>query len=92
MERNKTLNLTSSGMAGDLKNRLSNEILPLGDLSELIIRSQAANDSWDLKKRISSGSFGDVYAAVSEWNEEVAIKIEHVKKDNFYNVLFLTYI
>ena len=73
-------------MAGELKNRPSKEILPLGDLSELIIRSQASNDSWDLKKRISSGSFGDVYAAVSEWNEEVAIKIEHVKKDNFYKV------
>ena len=71
-------------MAGELKNRPSQEILPLGDLSELIIRSQASNDSWDLKRRISSGSFGDVYAAVSEWNEEVAIKIEH--KDNFYKV------
>ena len=76
-------------MAGELKNRPSKEILPLGDLSELIVRSQTSNDSWDLKKRISSGSFGDVYAAVSEWNEEVAIKIEHVKKDNFYSYLLI---
>ena len=71
-------------MAGELKNRSSKEILPLGDLSELNIRSQTLNDSWNLKKRISSGSFGDVYAAVSEWNEEVAIKIEH----NFYKIHF----
>ena len=76
-------------MAGELKNRPSKEILPLGDLSELVIRSQTLNDSWNLKKRISSGSFGDVYAAVSEWNEEVAIKIEHVKKDNFYKVTYI---
>ena len=73
-------------MAGELKNRPSKEILPLGDLSEIVIRSRASNDSWNLKNRISSGSFGDVYAAKSEWNEEVAIKIEQVTKENFYKI------
>ena len=81
----KALNPTSAGMAGALKKR-TKEILPLGDLSEVIIRSEASNDSWNLKNRISSGSFGDVYTAISEWNEEVAIKIEHVTKDNFYKI------
>jgi len=64
----------------EMKNRSSKVILPLGDLSEINIRSRTSNDSWNLKKRISSGSFGDVYSAISEWNEEVAIKIEHVTK------------
>ena len=70
----------------EMKNRSSKVILPLGDLSEINIRSRTSNDSWNLKKRISSGSFGDVYSAISEWNEEVAIKIEHVTKEKFYNV------
>ena len=70
----------------EMKNRSSKVILPLGDLSEINIRSRTSNDSWNLKKRISSGSFGDVYSAISEWNEEVAIKIEHVTKENFYKV------
>ena len=70
----------------EMKNRSSKVILPLGDLSEINIRSRTSNDSWNLKRRISSGSFGDVYSAISEWNEEVAIKIEHVTKENFYKV------
>ena len=74
----------------EMKNRSSKVILPLGDLSEINIRSRTSNDSWNLKKRISSGSFGDVYSAISEWNEEVAIKIEHVTKEKFYN-LFLRF-
>ena len=74
----------------EMKNRSSKVILPLGDLSEINIRSRMSNDSWNLKKRISSGSFGDVYSAISEWNEEVAIKIEHVTKEKFYN-LFLRF-
>ena len=74
------------GIAGDRKNRPSKVILPLGDLSDVVIRSKASNDSWKLKNRISSGSFGDVYNGKSEWNEEVAIKIELMTKDSFYYV------
>ena len=73
-----------SCITGEIRNRSSKVILPLGDLSEVRIRSKTSNDSWKLKKRISSGSFGDVYSAISEWNEEVAIKMEHVTMENFY--------
>ena len=61
------------------KKRSSKINLPLENLSEIIIRSKAANDNWNLTRWIASGSFGDVYCAVSEWKDDVAIKIEPIK-------------
>ena len=70
------------------KRRPSKINLLLENLSEIIIRSKSANDSWTLTSWIASGSFGDVYSAVSEWNDDVAIKIEPIKdiSKNHYQI------